>query len=454
MTAIDAPSTSAALTTQVDLVPTTTTLNQPATALYATPVTLTASVVPITASGAIQFSDANGQLATTLIANGVATAQLATLATGSHMIHAAYLGDALNAASTSALGATLITADPTATAITLGQTKVPAGGLVIFNIAVTNSLGANPTGAVTLRTASTVLAQAQLTNASNGTAYVTISISASLLGDATATASYAGDTNNLASTSLPVTYTVIATPTVATLSLSFTSVPLQTPVTLSAIIASANAVPTGSVVFASNGITLATVPLNSIGQTSTILASLPLGAYAISATFVPTGFYASSSASAQTLTVTMPVALTVTPTSLSATPGSSQSATLTITPLSNFNGAIATQCQSSAPWLACEIMAPGSVNATPINVPIRIALKSSTAAAIFPILTLLLGPFVFKRHRHRLLPLLLTGAMLTSTACAEGGNFFNLPNGPQQLTLAVTADGVTITIPLTVNVSQ
>ena len=58
-------------------------------------------------------------------------------------------------------------------------------------------------------------------------AYATLTVPSAVLGAFSVVAGYPGDANDLASSSLPSSYTVIPTPTVATLTLSQTQVPLQ-----------------------------------------------------------------------------------------------------------------------------------------------------------------------------------------------------------------------------------
>ena len=463
----NAASTSAAITSQVSLATTTITLSQPANALYSVPVAVSTHVTPATATGLVQFSEGSAILATATLANGNANAAFTNLPAGAHPIHANYLGDSGNASSTSESSTLTITPDPTTTTVTLAETAVPAGSPVIFNVAVSSGLSNTPSGAVGVRSGSTILATGPLANGSAGSAYATFSVPSSTLGPATVVASYFGDANDQASISASASYTVIATPTVASLSLSANQVPLQSTVSVVAMAAAANLIPSGSIVFTSNGSAFATVPLNAAGQASTTLVSPPLGTYAISATFVPNGLFAAASAEPQTLTVTLPLALTVTPATLSAAPGSIETATLTITPLSNFAGPIQARCQSPVAWLACSLTAPASLNGG-VNVPVHLAIANSTAATstaaiIFPLVTLTLGPLLLdcrrgrRRHRRRhrsLLAILLSLAALSVTACTSGGTFFNIPDGPQPLTLSVTAAGVTITAPLRVDITQ
>ncbi len=450
--ATDATSTSPAVTTHITLNPTTITLTQPATALYAALITLTATVTPANATGLVQFADTNGTIASALLINGTASVQLSTLTTGPHTLHATYLGDNLYAPSTSASAITTIAPNPTTTTLTLSQSTTPAGGLVTFDVRVASA--SNPTGSITILSGTNILASAPLANAGNGAAYATLTLNAAVLGAVTVTASYSGDNNDLASTSTPASFTIIPTPTTAMLSVSAISVPPQSTVTITASVASTTQTPTGSILFAANGKTLATIPLNPSGQASTTLVSPAIGTWAITATYIPTGLFAATSAPPQTLTVTLPVAVTLAPSTMNATPGSASTATLTITPLSGFSGPIQAQCQSPEPYIACTIDAPTSISA-PANATVHIVIPTSTAASIFPLLGLLLLPLFFHRKRQRsFLIASLCMALISTSGCGEGGDFFNIPNGKSAITLNVTAAGTIVTTTLTVNISQ
>jgi hypothetical protein len=102
-------STSSAVLQTVSADPTTTALTVgPNPSQFGAPVTLTASVTPTlsnpnTPGGSVTFKDGSTTLGTgSLAANGTATLTVSTLAVGSHSITAAYSGDGVFGASTSA----------------------------------------------------------------------------------------------------------------------------------------------------------------------------------------------------------------------------------------------------------------------------------------------------------------------------------------------------------------
>jgi hypothetical protein len=66
-------------------------------------VTFTATVTPSTATGTVQFKDGTTVLGTVSISGGTAALAVSTLQAGTHSITAAYLGDANDAPSVSAV---------------------------------------------------------------------------------------------------------------------------------------------------------------------------------------------------------------------------------------------------------------------------------------------------------------------------------------------------------------
>ncbi|HLY43549.1 MAG TPA: FG-GAP-like repeat-containing protein [Terracidiphilus sp.] len=73
----------------------------PLSAPVGTPITLTATVSPATATGTVKFQDGTTALGAGTLTEGVATLSVSDLSAGSHSITASYSGDALNAPSTS-----------------------------------------------------------------------------------------------------------------------------------------------------------------------------------------------------------------------------------------------------------------------------------------------------------------------------------------------------------------
>ena len=468
---LTSPATSTPISTHVILTPTTTTLAPlPATLTYASPVTISATISPAPATASLTFSDNGQSLATLPTFNGIATFTSSTLPVGPHTFTAAFTGNSLDSPSISSPANLSITSAGTSTTLSLAQVGVPAGSPVIVNVRVASNSTNIPSGTVTLRSGSTLLAQATLANGTPGRAYATLQAPApATLGTFPIVVLYSGDLNDTPSDSsaTPTIFTVLATPTAAALALSATQVPPQTPITLTASFTSTNAVPTGTVTFLSGTTSLGTASIDLTGKATFTLASRPIGAYSISATLAPTGLFAASTAPAQTLSVTAPLAIALASPALHATPGSSVSTTLTLTPLSGFQGAVTSSCQSPVSYVTCTLDAPVALaSSSPATGTIHISIRPSTRASLHILPTqptlaaalALLLPFLLARRSRRRLPTLLAFTFLlatfasTLTGCAEGGNFGIIPPGTELLQINVTAAGTITSSPLTVTI--
>ena len=452
----DTAATSNSVTAQVILNPTTSTIIASTTsALVATPVTFTANVVPASGTGSFTFLDGNTPIGSALITNGQASLTTAILAAGSHALQAAYSGDSLYAASIAAPIAETINLATSATTLNFAQNPIIASGQVIANIAVSSSAN-NPTGTVVLRSGSSILASGSLGNASNGSAYVTLPFSAATLGIGVfpLVATYSGDVSNPPS-SASANFTIAAIPTASTLTLSATQIPIQGSITLTAAV---TAPATGSVTFLSNGKAVGTAAVGSSGTAAYTFTPPSMGSYVLSANFSPTGLFGASTSTAQTVTVTAPLSATLNFSAVSTGPGTTASATLTLTPLSGFTGPIQTTCRASVAFITCTVTPPTSLSA-PVSAPVQINVASTSIAQAVPIpptnfaiaLALLLPLTLLRNRRSKLLiPLLV--ATFWIAGCAEGGNFADIPPGPQTITITTTAANTPISASLTVNI--
>jgi hypothetical protein len=467
----DTASISAAVTAQVALTPTTTVLTaSPNPAGFGASISLAASVSPSSATGSIVFMDGSATLGTAILNAGKASFASSTLAVGSHSLRAVYSGDSLNATSTSAALAETVSASATTTSLTLAQTAVTANAMATVNVRIA-STGTTPSGTVTLRSGGTVLATGTVANAAPGAGYATLSFSAGRLGLGSfpLIAAYSGDADDLASDSsaAPVSLMVNGIPTSASLSLSTAQTAIEGSITLSAMVTAAAGTPTGSVAFSSNGTSLGTAALGANGTATLPLNATALGSLPIVATYTPTGLYAAAVSAPQTLLVTAPLTDALSPATLQAGPGSSTTATLLLTPLSGFTGAIQTTCATSASFVQCSVSAPAAMTGpAPVSVPVEITIaKTSAAVSRAPgaAFALLLPALLAFRSRRRLrgslrvlsaIAVLAAASLLVAGCAADGGNFNSVPAGAQTVTLTVTAAGMPIATTLTVNVAD
>ena len=454
------PSTSSPVSVQVLSHDTVTTLTAPATASFATNVTLSATVATAPTSGLIRFFDNGTLLGTSALQNGTATLTTAALTPGVHALSATFPGNATQNPST---GNATVTITPAAsiTSLTLAQSTVLAGSNVNVNLRITTT-ATTPTGTLTLRSGSATLASGPATNAVPGAAYATFTFPTTAAGTYPLTAAYSGDTGTAASDTAS-SYTVTPRIATGTLTLSATQIPPQVPVTLTAAFTSPGTsgpalVPSGSVTFSTGTTTLATVPLDATGQATYTLPAQAIGTYSLTAVYQPTGVFTASAVSAQVLTVTAPLAIAFPTPTITMAPATTMDTSATLTPLSGFQGTIATKCTTDAAYLTCTIDAPTTLT-TATTAHVHLAVAKTIATSEVPnhpvILAALLLPLLLLRRRRHLAALLLaliSASLILTTGCAPGGTFANVPTGTHQVYLTTTAANTPTTATLTINI--
>jgi uncharacterized repeat protein (TIGR03803 family) len=173
--------------------------------IYGQKVTWTATVTTsgsITPTGKVYFNwDVFSIGAATLNASGVATLTVSTLSADTYPLTAAYLGDANNTTSTSAVLNQVIKEITSTAALTSSPNPSTQGQAVTFTATITSPT-VTPTGPVTFMAGKTVLGTAQL---SGGKAKFTTSTLP--VGSTTVTATYYGD-SNITESAASVTQTV------------------------------------------------------------------------------------------------------------------------------------------------------------------------------------------------------------------------------------------------------
>jgi hypothetical protein len=176
------------------------------TSLSGKPVTLTVTVISPTGTptGNVIFRDGATNIGQgTLNAQGVATLSVSSLVVGLHTLTAVYQGDSSYLTSTSASLVETISLATTGLTLASPASPVDVGTTVTFTSVLTGN-GIAPTGALTLRDGSAVIATQNVTN----TGTFTFSISTLAIGTHTLTAQYAGDANNSPATSNAIAITV------------------------------------------------------------------------------------------------------------------------------------------------------------------------------------------------------------------------------------------------------
>ena len=314
-------------------VTTTTVTSSESTIVYGQSVTLTATVAPssgsATPTGTVTFTSGGSTLGTqTLNSSGVATLSTTALAAGSDTVTVSYGGDSTYAAGSGTLTETVNKAS-TSTALSESSKTAVYGQSVTLTatLSVTSPGSGTPTGAVTFLEGSTTLGTGTL----NSSGVATLSTTALPVGSDSITASYAGDTDFVSSTSSAQTETVSQAATTTTVGISPTSAVSGQSLTVTATVSassSGSGTPTGTVTFVNGSTTLGTETLTS-GVATFTTSALTEGSQTITASYSgDTNFTASTG----TGTETVSQAATTTALASSATSSTTgQSVTFTAT---------------------------------------------------------------------------------------------------------------------------
>ncbi len=362
---------------------------------------------------------------------------------------------------------------PTATTLSLTPTvNITHGSSVGVDISVSPSSGTgSPSGDVSL-----LAATGAIFNMQTGVDFFTLSGSSTVVsstsqlpggGPYNVTARYAGDSIYAPSISNPVSITVSpesSTTTVSVLTvnpqgiaLPFTGGPFGSFVYLRADVAGASGsgIPTGSVTFLDNGAPLvaaSSLTLNSQGNTATPngILNLDSGPHTISASYSgDPSFNPSNSAQSQSFTITPGFLLALSApqsTIVISAPGSSGTASFSLSSSTGFNGSISLACSGIPTSSSCSF-SPKTItaNGTPATTPGILTITTTAATAAFgsphrlpsapwlALASLMFFSFVFigdTRRRSLRLPLLLLALLLLAPACGGGSSSSTPPPPP------------------------
>jgi hypothetical protein len=271
-------STSTALTQIVNQAATTTSLISSLNpSLSGQAVTFTATVTGASPTGTVQFKDGASNLGSAVtLAGGAASFATLSLTPGSHSITAVYTGDGNNLGSTSTALTQIVNQGATTTSLTSSLNPSLSGQAVTFTATVT---GASPTGTVQFKDGAANLGSA-VTLAGGAASFTTLSLTS---GSHSITAVYSGDTNNLGSTSAPLSQNVNKTTTSTSLTSSLNPSLSGQAVTFTATVTGAS--PTGTVQFKDGAANLGSPVTLAGGTASFTTLSLTSGSHGITAVY-------------------------------------------------------------------------------------------------------------------------------------------------------------------------
>lgn len=337
--------------------------------------------------------DANGDGTTDLIGPGdvaFAVTQTATASTtgvalppgsGFQNVLSSYPGDTTYTASVSAMiSLSAPAATPTVT-LTASPNPVLSGSFLTLTAAVAGP-GVTPTGLVTFYTGSTSLGGGYLHTGG----VVTLTTTTLPVGSWSILASYAGDNNYLSANSAPVTVTVEPVGTIVptmTLTASPSTITNLQSLTMSVTVIGPNggATPTGVVTLTYNGSSSSPPTQQSLanGTTSFTLPSqfLVTGANTLGALYGGDATYASSSA---TTTVTLAQVALAVPAPAAVLPGSSITATATVSAGTNYSGTVNLTCSLTSSPAGAQSLPTCSIS--PASVTLQTGGSATSVLAV------------------------------------------------------------------------
>ncbi len=332
----DTGSTSTAVNQVVNKDSTTTTLvGSPASpTVYGQPITFTATVAVVspgvgTPGGVVTFLDGSTSIGTGTLSGGVATLTIGSLSVGSHSITASYGGDTNDVTSSSTALSRSVNKDTTQTTITSTANPSVFGQSVTFTATViAKAPGVNtPTGVVIFRDGSTPVGSSTL----DASGHATLTLSTLSVGTHHLTAGYAGDAQDIASSSTTFNQVVNQDSTTTTLVSAPNPSLYGQSVTYTATVAAVSpgvGTPTGTVTFMDGATALGRGTLSG-GVATLSFSTSAVGSHSITAVYGGDTNDATSTSSP----VTQVVQATTT-TALTAAPNPSvygQTVTLTAT---------------------------------------------------------------------------------------------------------------------------
>jgi hypothetical protein len=421
---MSAPSTSAPSVQTVMMASTSTLLASSANpVLPNAQLTLTATVTGNGGSptGSVTFTYAGAALATVpLTQSGSATLTIGTLAAGIHQLTANYSGDSNDSANASATLAQQIAAR---TGVTITSSANPSllTDNVTVTIAVLNGTSVMPSGPVSITDNGVAIGTPQL----DPTGRVTITLSSPALGTHMLAATYAGDADDIPSTSAPFVQTVTLRPTTTSFSSSSNNLSAGQQLILTSVVQGSGVkTPTGQVTFQSGSTTLGTATLSS-GGIATLTVTAQQAVLNTVAVYSGDLLYAPATSAAIVIVVGPPVEFALsTPGLLAMQSGQHGTLSIGVTTAATFVDTLEFGCAGLPADAACtfstsQVAVGGGVPKT-LSVMVDTGNPLGAGSLALVPAALLLGLLGRKRLPLKLLMVLVAAAMMaTLSGCAS-----------------------------------
>ena len=356
------PAASASVTQVVNGYATTASLNSslnPATVGQTVTFTAAVSSPNGTPGGSITFTDGTTTLAVVALTSGTAAYGTSALAAGSHQVTATFSPSGLYAGSTATLMET-INGQPTSTSLSVAPNPAPAFGTLTLTSTVSAASG-SPSGSVTFNANGVKLGSATL----NASGQASLNVAAPLPATYSVTAVYSGDPTYSASSSAPVSETVLAAASGTVLSASPNPAYQGQAVNLSALVTgAAGQTPTGAVTFYDGSAVLGTGALSASGVASLSASTLTPGTHTLTASYQGAGGYAGSSSSAvQEVILPGTFGIALSPSAITLSSGQQGTVRITLTSVGSFSGPL-TLSSGAVPSYASATISPATVTLT------------------------------------------------------------------------------------------
>lgn len=286
-------STSASLAENISLATTGLEIAGPAAAVDVTTAavfTATLSGNGLAPTGALILRDGNTVVATLNVTNtGTYNLSVSTLSIGTHMLTAAYAGDANNSPSVSPSITVAVQQGATTTSLTLSTTPSVLGENLTLTASVSSTV-AHSTGSFSFEDGGAIIGSA--TVGPSGTAsFITNALA---FGAHTLTGVYSGDTNHAISSSAPVSEQIVQTALVTLTSNVNPSISGAVVNLSTRVVGAGSLVPTGNVTFSDGAVTLSTVMLDASGLASCQSSALAVGSHFITVNYTGDKNYATA----------------------------------------------------------------------------------------------------------------------------------------------------------------
>jgi sugar lactone lactonase YvrE len=301
---------------------------------YGAPVTFTATLLSSgnnPPTGLVDILDAGASIGSVNLVGSTGTGTFITssLAVGSHTITAAYQGDLSNAPSTAAAITQVVNNVVTQAQTTTTVSAFPNPGIAGMPVALTAAVQSTrstgtPAGTVTFTDTfqGAAVALGSVPLGVSGTAALNPMMAPGAHSIVTA---YGGDNGDAASVSAPLTVAVQPAATTAVLNSSTDPSAAGSAVTFAATVTGNGAMPSGSIAFASDGVSLGSAALNAKGVATLSTSALAPGTHSVTAS------YAGDANDAASFALAISQVVETIPTTTSLDPSTASGGTVTLT---------------------------------------------------------------------------------------------------------------------------